>query len=286
MNGFRTADDIAAVKELLGISSDEFAKRMGVSRVTLSNWLSGKSGISEINTTAFYDFAFNAGIRLNKIKEQLYKEELSEKGHTALFHGSKNGIEGEIELTKSKKSNDFGVGFYCGESLEQSAMFVAGFPASSLYIFDFDTKGLKRRVFGVSNEWMLVIAYFRNRLGGFASSKIIRSLLDSIRDADYIVAPIADNRMFEIIDSFIDGEITDQQCQHSLSATNLGNQYVLVSEKALKHLSVLEKCFLAQPEKEFYLDSRKESVAVNLDKVRMARRQYRGKGKYIEELLK
>ena len=133
---------------------------------------------------------------------------------------------------------------------------------------------------------MLVIAYFRNRLGEFASSKIIKSLLDSIRDADYIVAPIADNRMFEIIDSFIDGEITDQQCQHSLSATNLGNQYVLVSEKALKHLSVLEKCFLAQPEKEFYLDSRKESVAINLDKVRMARRQYRGKGKYIEELLK
>ena len=133
---------------------------------------------------------------------------------------------------------------------------------------------------------MLVIAYFRNRLGGFASSKIIKSLIDSINDTDYIVAPIADNRMFEIIDSFIDGEITDQQCMHSLSATNLGNQYVLVSEKALEQLTVLEKCFLAQPEKEFYLDSRKESVGINLDKVRMARRQYRGKGKYIEELLK
>jgi len=31
--------------------------------------------------------------------------------------------------------------------------------------------------------------------------------------------------MFEIIDSFIEGEITDVQCQHCLSATNLGKQY-------------------------------------------------------------
>ena len=30
------------------------------------------------------------------------------------------------------------------------------------------------------------------------------------RDCDYIIAPIADNRMFKIIDSFIEGEITDE----------------------------------------------------------------------------
>ena len=33
---------------------------------------------------------------------------------------------------------------------------------------------------------------------------------------------------FEIIDRFIDGEITDVQCQHCLSATNLGKQYVII----------------------------------------------------------
>ena len=286
MDSFRTAEDIAAVKELLGISSDEFAKKMGVSRVTLSKWLTGKSEISEINTTAFYDFAFNAGIRLNKIKEQLYKEELSEKCHVALFHGSKNGIEGKIELAKSKKSNDFGAGFYCGENLEQSAMFVAGFPDSSLYIFDFDTKGLKRRVFGVSNEWMLAIAYFRNRLGGFASSKIIKSLLDSINDTDYIVAPIADNRMFDLIDEFADGQISDVQCQHCLSATDLGAQYVLVSEKAVNHAVLLRHRYLSAGEKEHYLERRSSDHTVSMDKVKAAKRTYRNQGKYIDEILK
>lgn len=50
--------------------------------------------------------------------------------------------------------------------------------------------------------------------------------------------------MFEIIDSFIDGEITDIQCQHCLSATNLGMQYVFVSEKALSQITLLERCYL------------------------------------------
>lgn len=102
---------------------------------------------------------------------------------------------------------------------------------------------------------------------------------------DYIVAPIADNRMFEIIDSFIDGEITDVQCQHCLSATNLGNQYVFVSEKALKKVSILERCFLAGEEKNSYLNAKKEFNELNRDKVKIARRQYRGNGKYIEEIL-
>ena len=36
---------------------------------------------------------------------------------------------------------------------------------------------------------------------------------------------------FEIIESFIDGEITDVQCQHCLSATNMGKQYVFIGIK-------------------------------------------------------
>jgi hypothetical protein len=91
--------------------------------------------------------------------------------------------------------------------------------------------------------------------------------------------------MFEIIDSFIDGEITDVQCQHCLSATNLGMQYVFVSEKALSGITLLERCYLTDLEKEAYLHSRQESFRVNMDKVKLARRQYRNQGNYIEDIL-
>lgn len=40
--------------------------------------------------------------------------------------------------------------------------------------------------------------------------------------------------MFRIIDSFIEGEITDEQCIHCLAATNLGLQYVFKTKKCLE----------------------------------------------------
>jgi hypothetical protein len=150
---------------------------------------------------------------------------------------------------------------------------------------DFHKKGLREKTFGVDQDWMLMIAYFRGKLKEFENAPKVLGLVEQIRDVDYIIAPIADNRMFEIIDRFIDGEITDVQCQHCLSATNLGNQYVFVTRKALQQVHILEHCYLAKEEKEYYLRSRRESVDLNRDKVKIAGKQYRGQGKYIEEIL-
>ena len=283
---FQIIQDVETVLELTELSMDEFAKELGVSRVTINNWISGKKIISEKNISLFYEYTFNKGIRLNKIKEQLYTEDIMDKSEVLLFHGAKTKIEGELSLDYSKRKNDFGSGFYCGESLEQSAMFVATFPSSSLYMLKFNRTGLKGIEFGVNRDWMLMIAYFRERLGDYANSEIIRELVKGMQGIDYIVAPIADNRMFEIIDAFIDGEITDIQCQHCLSATNLGKQYVLISEKALNQMEILERCYLATAEKESYLISRQECYEMNQDKVKVARKQYRNKGDYIEDILK
>lgn len=282
---FNIVQDIEIVLELTGLSMEAFAEELGVSRMTVNNWISGKKEISEKNIASFYEYTFRKGIRLNLIKEQLYREEVTEQSEVLLFHGAKTKIEGELRTDCSKKRNDFGAGFYCGESLEQSAMFVATYPSSSLYMLKFNRTGLRGKEFGVSRDWMLMIAYFRERLGEYADSEVIRTLVRAVEDVDYIVAPIADNRMFEIIDQFIDGEITDEQCRHCLSATNLGKQYVFVTEQALRQAELLERCFLTKAEKEFYLFSRQASYEMNRDKVKVARRQYRGVGKYIEEMM-
>ena len=283
---YQVYQDLESILEILELTQEELATAIGVSRVTANNWLSRKTAISDGNAKILYEYAFRKGIRLNKIKEQFYNEDFVSDGETLLFHGSKTGIEGEIDLRHNKRINDFGDGFYCGESLEQSAMFVASYPGSSLYMLKFNGKGLKKRVFHVDRDWMLMVAFFRGGLKEYEDSKMIKKLVTANNGIDYIVAPIADNRMFEIIDSFIDGEITDVQCQHCLAATNLGNQYVFTTQKALDHITLLEKCYLSEPEKEFYLASRQESFKMNMDKVKLARKQYRNQGEYIEDILK
>ena len=43
-----------------------------------------------------------------------------------LFHGSKGEIDGEIDVHHGRQNNDFGQGFYTGESYEQAISFVSG----------------------------------------------------------------------------------------------------------------------------------------------------------------
>ena len=284
MEALRTADDILLVKELLGFSTADLARETGIGSATFARLLSGEANASTRTLEGFYNYAFNAGLRLTAIKSQLNMELIEADGRICLFHGSKSGLEGAPRLERSRQSNDFGQGFYCGENLEQAATFVAGYPSPSLYIVSFDPTGLTRESYHVDREWMLTIAFFRGRLGGFAEHPLIQSLSKRVENSDYVVAPIADNRMFELIDTFIDGEITDIQCQHCLSATNLGYQYVFTSAAALEHVEIVERCYLSSSEKRHYLEKRREEAHIGADKVRAARRQFRGQGLYIEEL--
>lgn len=282
---FMITQDIESVLEITGYTMENLADELGVSRITISNWINNKNIISERHMDEFYKYVFKKGIQLNKIKEQFYWEDMVRENEVLLFHGSKTKIEGKLRIDCNKRINDFGNGFYCGESLEQSAMFVATHKNSSLYMLKFEPSNLKCRKFSVNREWMLTIAYYRGRLEEYRNTEIVKRLAKTIEGIDYIVAPIADNRMFEIIDSFIEGEITDVQCQHCLSATNLGMQYVFMSERALSHITLLERCYLTDLEKESYLNSRQKSFKMNMDKVKLARKQYRNQGKYIEDIL-
>lgn len=281
---FRVYEDIAVILTLLDVTIQEFANELGVSYSTVSRWKERGETVSPANLEKIYEYAFKKRIRLNKIKEQLFREECLEN-HALLFHGAKTDISGHISVEKSRRNNDFGQGFYCGESLEQSAMFVSNYPHASLYMLDFDKTGMQELRLGVEQDWMLMIAFFRGKLTAYENHPIIQRILNRLNGIDYVVAPIADNRMFQIIDSFIEGEITDVQCRHCLSATNLGNQYVFLTQRAADRIQILRKCYLASVEKEAYISIRSEDAEVSNDKVKIARKQYRGQGKYIEDIL-
>lgn len=281
---FRVYEDIEVILTLLDVTIQEFANELGVSYSTVSRWKERGENVSPANLEKIYEYAFKKRIRLNKIKEQLFREECLEN-HALLFHGAKTDISGHISVEKSRRNNDFGQGFYCGESLEQSAMFVSNYPHASLYMLDFDKTGMQELRLGVEQDWMLMIAFFRGKLTAYENHPIIQRILNRLNGIDYVVAPIADNRMFQIIDSFIEGEITDVQCRHCLSATNLGNQYVFLTQRAADRIQILRKCYLASVEKEAYISIRSEDAEVSNDKVKIARKQYRGQGKYIEDIL-
>ena len=246
---YNIAEDLKIIREILELTQAEIAKEVGVKKLTILRIENGENKPSDATTNKIYDFAYSKGIKINHIKEMFYREEINNK---VVFHGSKSIINGPISHLAGRNNSDFGRGFYCGESLEQVISFIARFPDSCLYMIELCEKDLKELAFKVDQEWMLAIAYYRGKINQYKDHPLIRKIINKVESADCIYAPIADNRMFSIIDQFIDGLITDEQCKHCLAATNLGCQYVFLNEKATSMLSILERCYISKLEREHF----------------------------------
>lgn len=278
--------DIIVLRELLNITQTELAQLLNVSYETINRWENGTTKPNIEAMERIYEIAFNNRIYFNELYSQILKEEWESDNNVILFHGTSNEINLPIDLNHSRNNNDFGQGFYLGETFEQAATYVANHKTAYVYTFKLTINGLNIIHFTVEQQWMLMIAYFRGWLQRYQSDPLIETLRSKISSADLIIAPIADNRMFDLISEFSRGEITDQQCQHTLAATNLGAQYIIKSETALKALSLLKVSYVSSPEKERYKKIRLSLHELNMDKVKLARIEYRGKGKYIGEVLK
>jgi transcriptional regulator with XRE-family HTH domain len=276
--------DLLSIREILGITQAELAAKINVQQVTISRSESGETRPSANLLEKVYGYAFDKNINLGKLKGMLWSEKI-ESGHKLLFHGAKSVIEGNLSVRKGRSNNDFGPGFYTGESYEQAISFVSGFEKSCVYFLDFDPSNLKCQKYGVNQEWMLTIAYYRGTLEQYESHPMIQKLIEKSRDCDYIIAPIADNRMFQIINSFINGEITDEQCKHCLAATNLGYQYVFISDQSVKSIALAERVYISESERKYYKGIRTSDAKLGEDKVKLARIEYRGQGHYIDEIL-
>lgn len=279
-------NDIEHITTKLELTKNVFSMWLDIDYSTMYRWIKNNK-ITDTNKLSYiYETAYLNKVRLNSSYIQFYEEDYHKNNEHILFHGSKYGINDELTIENSKTYNDFGKGFYLGESFAQSGTFIQNYKDSSIYIMLFNDIGLQKLQFNVDKEWMLTIAYFRGYLEDYKEHKIVNELIKKINDVDYIVAPIADNNMFEIIEDFINGNITDVQCRHALSATDLGYQYVIKSKKALNNLTPLRKCFLTSYERNELKNISLNRIIESDEKVRMAKQKYNGQGKYINEILK
>ena len=278
--------DVKIIRELLDISQQELAEDIGTSYEVINRWENANVIPEDNNINSLYSYAYKKKIYLNIIHEQMLKDTYNDQNNIVLFHGSKKGINEEIDLNHSKIINDFGKGFYLGETFEQAATYIAYSKSHYIYSFLLNIENLKIIKFNVEEEWMFAIAYYRGWIDEYQEHPIIKSIRDKVENADIIIAPIADNKMFALIDEFVSGMTTDLQCVKALSATNLGFQYVVKSEKAINQLKILSEMFLCEEEKKGYVNKRLDANKVGLDKVQIARIEYKNKGKYIKELLK
>lgn len=271
---FNFSEDIDMMTEVFDVSRDELFKLIGISNIR-----------NKTNIDQLYDFCYNKGFYINDIKWQEYRELFDGISEDVFCHGSRSGIKGEINLSISTNMNDFGQGFYLGQTIKQAGMFVSDSENSSIYLFKFDMNNLSKVVFNTEVDWMLAISYYRNLLPQYKDHKRIKNIIDKIDKCDFVIAPIADNRIFELVDAFANNILTDKQTIHALSATYLGYQYVLKSNKALSQLEVLDRCYLCPVERSNYNHANDIESNTSLNKARLAKYRYKNQGLYIDDIL-
>ena len=285
-NNFKLKSDIQVIEDILDVSDIQLAKNAGLQLNEITNILTDKSVVaSKEQMESIYNYAFNNNLYMNDLKWQMYSDEYTSKDMKVLCHGSRTMINGKLRLDANGDSNDFANGFYCGENVKQAGMFVSSEPDSSLYIVASNIEQLDIKNFFINADWMVAVAYYRDTLGDYINHPMVKDIVESVESHDLIVAPIADNRMFEIIDQFINGELTDKQCSHALSASQLGYQFVFRTQKALDSIEILERCYLCSSEKAYYNRSNERESNTSLNKSILAKKFYSNEGKYISELL-
>jgi hypothetical protein len=207
-----------------------------------------------------------------------------DEGTVLLFHGSKGGIVGNIKPI-SRRYCDFGSGFYMGTEEKQSLTLIYNFPNAKLYTLKTDLSGLKVLDFQVGIDWALLIAYHRGKLEGIKGSSLYQKYSEITLDCDIIVGNIANDRMFVVLDRFFTGGITDKALISSLSALELGRQYVALTERACRQIEIMQEKMLSGAKREALCI---ESELHRQEGIRLADaicKKHRRDGRFFDEII-
>lgn len=164
-----------------------------------------------------------------------------------IYHGSISIMEKPI-FGFGKIHNDYGLGFYCTKSLELAKEWAVtdkndGYAnkyvldTTGLKILDLTKTGnvlhwitvlVKNRVFGINSQIALA-----------AKDYLIKHFSLPVEEYDVIKGYRADDSYFQYARSFLNNTISVRTLKEALKLGNLGEQIVLISEKAFSHISFL-----------------------------------------------
>ncbi|MDY3239375.1 MAG: DUF3990 domain-containing protein, partial [Anaerovoracaceae bacterium] len=197
---------------------------------------------------------------------------------------SKSGIDGPIE-PKSRKYCDFGRGFYMGTDSRQALTLVCDFEDTRFYILSMDLQGLDVLTVPANMDWAMLVAYHRGRMEPAQGTPLHEKYRSMMRGKDLVIGSIADDRMFYVIDNFFLGNITDAALVGSLSALQLGKQYVAISQKACDAVCIEKEVPLSYLERQFIKDAAEQNRNAGIALAKETCKKYRREGLYFDEIL-
>jgi len=281
-------DLIRKIRAQMNMNQTEFAERLNVTFATVNRWENGRALPNKPAQDKIYDLckAHNVPVYdmvLEKIADASASVEL-EPGRVLLYHGSKSGIEGKI-APKSRKQCDFGEGFYMGTEPSQALTLICDYESARFYIVSMTVDNLAVLDVPADLEWAMIVAYHRGRMEKIKGTPLYSKYEKLAKDKDLVIGSIANDRMFFVIDNFFIGNITDAALVNSLSALELGKQYVAVTQKGCEAVRVEKEILLSYLEKLFLKEVSEANRVKGSSLATEICKNYRREGFYFDEIL-
>lgn len=281
-------DLIKKIRLQVNMNQTEFAERLNVTFATVNRWENGHAFPNKLAQDKIYDLCkeYNVPVYdmvIEKI-EDIKKGLVLEEGRAVLYHGSKAGIEGVIQ-PKSRKQCDFGEGFYMGTEASQALTLICDYGGSKLYVVSVCMKELEVLDVPANLEWAMIVAYHRGRMEKIKGTAFYKKYQDMASGKDLVIGSIANDRMFFVIDNFFIGNITDAALVNSLSALELGKQYVAVTQKACDAVRIEKEVPISYLEKLFMKEVSEENRVKGSSLATDICKNYRREGMFFDEIL-
>lgn len=279
---------IKRIRTYLNMSQTEFAGQLNVTFQTVNRWENGRATPNKLAQSMIYELCKSKSVpvyemTLKKIEDaaKLIKLDVN---RMLLYHGSKSGIEGVIE-PKSRKQCDFGKGFYMGTDPSQALTLICDYEKSKFYIVSVDMNELTHIEVPANIDWAMLVAYHRGKMEKIINTPFYNKYRDMTSNKDLIIGNIANDRMFFVIDNFFVGNVTDAALINSLSALQLGKQYVAVSQKGCDAVCIEAEVELSYLERLFIKEVAEENRSRGISLANDICKNYRREGMYFDEIL-
>ena len=196
-----------------------------------------------------------------------------------IFHGSKDIIKKPI-FGFGNKDNDYGLGFYCTENEELAKEWAVDINRDGYANeYEINMHGLKVLHLKKYNilYWLAILLENRSftissPLGQEGKQYILNNFKIDYRSYDMIIGYRADDSYFTFAKDFVNGVISYQQLGKAIRLGNLGEQIVLISEKAFKRIEYINSTFADRGVYYQYKGKRDESARKQYFESRKAKR--------------
>lgn len=266
------------IRARAGNTQNEMAALLGTTSITVNRWENGKSVPNKMAQRQLYEFCLREKIDTFAYLLKAYTSE------GALYHGSKSGIVGTIKPC-SRSRCDFGRGFYMGTNPLQPLTLICNEEKPVFYSLQLDKNQLSVLELPYGIEWAMLIAYYRGYMDKAKGTAIYEKYAEYAKGYDVVAGLIADDRMYSLLTDFFEMHITDTALLEGMSALSLGKQYVAMTEKACRQISVTDKWELSELEllllQEMAYNRRLEGNQLAVE----ARKKHRRDGLFFDELM-